>query len=171
MAKGDNVYDELKTYLKIDKFRLDDEMIQQPELYHMVASDYAEVVAIRDAAKEELKSLHAELYAEKREELAGSSERVTEGMVTNAVLTDKKYLKSQRDLIDAEEQVGKMQALKDAFQQRSYMLRELASLYIAGYFGKDSVTMTGDQNSVRAESSRRRMTEARNEKRKGRERL
>lgn len=160
-------FDEFKQYLKINRMQLDTEIEQHPTLLFEVSEAYAKAVAVRDTSKEELKGLSAELYAKHRKMLARSEEKVTEGMVNAAVQQDDKYLEAQTALIEADESVGKLSALKDAFHSRGYMLRDLASLYLANYFTRDSANSTMDTTDAR----HKKQVERINEKRKDRARL
>jgi len=61
--------------------------------------------------------------------------------------------------------LGKLEALKEAFQQRSYVLKELVALYTANYFG-DVMTSSATRNQgvISGAEGRRQLNKARRER-------
>lgn len=131
---------EIKEYLIIDKNRLDREITQHPELLFRVCEAYIEAAAERDARKEMLAMVDAELDAEIREEL--KDEKVTEAMVKNRIQVHQKHVDAWSSFVEAKQQADVLNALKESFVARGYMLRDLAQLHIANYWENNSVTGT-----------------------------
>jgi hypothetical protein len=153
---------ELQQQLAIDKSVLDDEVIRQPVLFYSISEQLTDAIADRDYAKEVLGAIDAELYGVWRRKLAKDTKlRVTEKMVENAVLTDPKHEKAFSEFLDAKTKADKYQALKEAFQQRSYMLRDLVSLYSANYYEVSSLKPTQAQEASHYSANRVRMSNAR----------
>lgn len=154
--------DDLKKYLEIDKSSLDSEIERQPMLFYQVCEMYTEAALLRDQAKEELASVDAELDSHHRSRLTkGAEGRVTEGQIKTWVQTDLKHEKAFDAYISAKAKADTLEALKDAFKQRSYMLRELASLYVASYFESSSVQGTDSTDTATYKLRRKRIAEAR----------
>ena len=154
----------LKALLVIDKSSLDDEISRQPTLFYEVAEALVSAMAERDAAKEELATIDAELDGQVRAALAKSEDKVTEAMVKNAVQVHKRHeaafdaymaLKTDADLLGA---------MKEAFGQRSYMLRDLCSLYVASYYEQTSVQGTNSTDKAQYNAKREQLANARRER-------
>lgn len=166
----DRTIESLRKLLEIDKYEIDEEIVRQPQLFFEIGEAAVKAAAERDFAKDELKRIDAELYGTLRRKLEKGSGKATEGQVTNAVLTDKQHIRAVKRYIRANEKSDLLQALKEAFNQRSYMLRDLASLYVANYYEKSSMTSETDVRDVKAKKNIDRMAKARkadrNKKRK-----
>jgi len=130
---------ELKSLLVIDKAKLDDEVSRQPMLLFEVSEAYVQAAAERDACKEELTSIDANLDGDVRAKLSRSEDKVTEAMVKNAVQTHQKHQDAFDTYLTSKTKADELQALKEAFLQRGYMLRDLAQLFLASYYENTSV--------------------------------
>lgn len=154
---------ELQQQLAIDKSVLDDEVIRQPVLFYTISEQLTDAIAERDAAKEELATVDADLDDQWRRKLAkkDSKARVTEAMVANHVITSLEHEKAFDIYLKAKTKADKLLALKEAFQQRSYMLRDLVSLYSANYYEESSIKPTKAQDASHYAANRQRMSNAR----------
>lgn len=152
---------QIKQRLAIDKLSLDDEFVQQPQLFYSVSEAYVEAVALRDTLKEELSTVDAELDGLVREEFEKRELKATEAMVKGEIQIHPKHKKAFDKWIAAKTEADKLAALKEAFHQRSFMLRDLASLYVANYFDQSSVQGTSSQDKVTYDQRRRTMAEQR----------
>lgn len=151
---------ELRAELAIDKTVLDDEVIRQPVLFYAISEAMTEAIAVRDAAKEELATIDAELDHTVRAKFA-SLEKYTEAMVKNGIQTSVKHQKAFTAYLDAKVAADKLEALKDAFKQRSYMLRDLVSLYSANYFEQSSLKPPAAVEASHYHANRARIATAR----------
>lgn len=131
--------EEFEGYLKIDKSNLDEEIIRQPSLFFEVSKAYSKAVAQADTKKDKLKQLESKLDALKRKKLMKTEGKVTEAMVFHAIQIDEKRVAAYEEYIKAKEIADTLDGFKEAFRQRTFMLRELAGLYVAQYYDKDSV--------------------------------
>ena len=129
---------EFEAALLIDKHNLDTEILSQADLFYRVAQRYAEAVSIRDEMHEVLKETDAEVNLAIRHENSGT--KITEAQINATVLKHKFHMEAFGNWLTAKEEADKAGNLKEAFIQRSYMLRDLAQLYIAGYFSEKSVS-------------------------------
>lgn len=154
---------ELQANLAIDKSMLDDEVIRQPVLFYTVSEMLTIALAERDAAKEELTSVDADLDAFWRNKFGKDKSigRVTDKMITSAVQTSPGHEKAFSDYLKAKTWADKLLALKEAFQQRSYMLRDLVALYSANYYEDTSMKPSKAQEMAHYSANRQRMANAR----------
>lgn len=148
---------ELHKHLEIDKSALDDEVIRQPSLFYMVCEQLVEASADRDAAKEHLATVDAELDAHFR----ALPTKTTDKGVLSQVQTSKKHQDAFDDWLAAKTHADKLQVLKDSFQQRSYMLRDLVSLYTANYYQDASIQPSKAQEASQYAANRVRIGNAR----------
>lgn len=160
-------YEELEDSLKIDRNALDEELIQHSQLFHTVSESAVLAAAERDQAKEELDSVYASEDKEVRlnwEEVSDGL-KMTETTVANAAKSSTAYKEALETYQEKRLHAAQWLALKDAFHQRGYMLRELCGLYMSEYFTKDSVQ--GGQSKARkakAETGRKKLAETRRRK-------
>lgn len=152
---------ELREQLAIDKSVLDDEVIRQPVLFYTISEFLTDAIAERDAAKEELSMTDADLDNEARRVLAKTDGKTTEAMFKNYVQMHQDHENAFKAWLTAKTKADKLLALKEAFQQRSYMLRDLVSLYSANYYEEASVKPSRAQEASQYAANRSRMSNAR----------
>ena len=128
-----------ETELQIDRNALDDELVHQPSKFLQASRDYAEALSVRDQAKQDVEVSKAEASLRIRRQCEQDGEKVTEAIIAARVETDKKCRQAVTTYLDSKKACEEALALKEAFMQRSYVLKDLAALYIAGYYGSDSV--------------------------------
>jgi hypothetical protein len=152
---------EFKKCLKIDKLALDDEVMQQASLLYEVSEALVEAIAKRDALKDNLAKLEAEIDQDLRTGFEESEIKYTEPKIKSLVLIDTARTKANTELLAAKTQADRLTALKEAFHQRGYMLRDLCSLYQANYF-ESSASRPNNQMSDAVYNQRRaRLAESR----------
>lgn len=117
--------------LSIDRTDLDQCLIEQPEVFWHVAEALAQEIARRDEAKLELEELTAQLDQDLRGQAARNEEKLTELALQNRLRVLPKIQEAQRKYLERRKTADQLQALKEAFQQRSFMLRELVAKFIA----------------------------------------
>lgn len=159
--------DKYEGVLQIDKHNLDEALMNQAEIYHQISTDYVGATSRRDEAYSEIKDIDSRLYQEIREELIESGEKATEAMVQNAVLAHDEHQVAVQEHLSAKTEADHLGALKEAFHQRSYMLRELVNLYVSGYYTDSAMSYDKDVAKDRqADMNKRKMSEKRRTKRK-----
>lgn len=147
----------LKGRLEINKAALDEEISQQPMLFLEIAEQYELAVAERDALKEELARIDAELFRDSKLD----DPKATEAMVKSLVQTDQSHKRAFLSWLDAKTRAAKLGALKDAFESRGHMLKQLASLFVTGYYETTSYQGTNATDTARYKARRQIMGEAR----------
>jgi|SRR5215467_11044296 len=149
--------DDLRAGLQIDAGSpegLDSELIAQAQGYGHVGTLYALAVAARDKKKHDLDILEAQLDRDIREQLSADGERVTEDKVKAAIKLEQSHQHLFREYLDARFLAESWEALKDAYKQRSYMLREIVNLRVTDYFGE--AVGAGERREASRRSYRRR---------------
>lgn len=154
--------EELEFSLKIDPDDLDTCLVDQPGYFYHVAEQVAHANARRDTIKLELEEKTADLDKEVRKNALNAEEKVTEGGIQNRLRTMPAIQTLQRKYLDAKTEADRWAALKEAYQQRSFMLRELVALQLANFHNlgveRGAVSarhQMGDVNRQRLEARRR----------------
>lgn len=167
---SDTPVSELEAALAIDENALNEALIQQPDAFYRVSKKLALKASQRDAQKQALQE--EEAYADERaRESIPDGERITDTAVKAIVRLDKKVLEANSLLLKLNREVGLLQALKEAFSQRSYVMKDLVSLYVANYYGDSSGGRSETHlKNKRADENRTAMGEERRRERVRRER-
>lgn len=129
MAKA--TLDDFKKHLQIDRNDLDTCLMMQPELYYGVSERLVHLTSERDSLKLHVEEETAAEDKRIREEAVRYEEKTTESSIQQKIKLVKSIQKLQQDLLDKRREVDEFQAMKEAFSQRSFMLRELVALVIA----------------------------------------
>lgn len=160
MAKPVAVEDtlaKLKGYLAIDRNDLDTCLMQQPEVYYRVAEALTQASAARDALKLRFEEETARQDQNIRQHAVRMDEKLTETAVQQKLRLLPVIQELQQDLLEKRSEVENLTALKESFQQRSFMLRELVALVIAQ--GRD-LALEGGANQARTALAERNRAEA-----------
>jgi hypothetical protein len=155
---------DLKKRLAIDKMALDDDVMEQPALFDDVSDQLADAIAERDAAKEDLTVVDAELDINWRRKLAKGQTRVTDKIIASCVATSQEHAKAFEVYLKAKTRADKLLGLKESFKQRSDALRSLAQLYAANYFQVTSLKPSKEQSDSKYAATRARLSDARSAK-------
>ncbi len=134
MEIGGIEIEDFREYLQIDKSALDDAIGIQSDLFFRVSEAYALACSRRDQYKEDMKQIDASVDLRLREEMTENEIKFTEGKITNMVASHEDHVEAAGVYLDMIEEANILGSLKDAFSQRSYMLRELVELYCVGYY-------------------------------------
>lgn len=138
--KAEALVAELERELRIDKFGLDDALEQHSDLFYRVSKALTLENSRRDALKQEIAELEAEADETVRAEAERFKEKLTETECKMRARLLPKVKGANQDLLRANRRCGELAALKEAFTQRSYAIKELVSLYVAAYFGDHSAS-------------------------------
>jgi hypothetical protein len=150
--------------LFIDKNALDEALEQQPDIFYRVSKTYAQLISLRDQAKQELQEVEADTDLDIRKVAARDEEKITEGEIKARVRIDKEVKKANERYMSLTNQAAQYGALKEAFMQRSYVLKDLTQLYSANYYGANVESAKGDMRDHKAARVRREQTKMRRER-------
>lgn len=153
---------ELRAALQINKHELDEEIVRQPVLYDEVCDQVVEAVSTRDASKEELETVDAELANKYRAKTKDG--KVTEKLIANFVQLDPKHEEAFFAWLDAKKSADKLLNLQRSFEQRKDMLKSLVHLYSMN-FNQDASIRSADTSQYSVNRSR--MSNARAARAKG----
>jgi len=151
--------------LSIDKNALDEALLTQTELFYRVSRELANETSRRDAAKDRVKIIEAEVDEMIRLDAAEEGKKVTESMINSQKLIHKDVRNAYADMIIHNRNVALLTALKESYLQRSYALKELVSLYLASYYGDGSAGRSEEARNRRYDETRREMAEERKKRR------
>lgn len=150
--------------IEIDRDGLDDCLIQHAELHHKVADAAALAVARRDWLKKRVEEVEAEEDNRIRATAERNEEKITEPFVKKQIAGSDKVSAANKEYLYAKLEADRWAALRDAgFEQRSYMLKLLVSMYLSRLSGASVGTAYGDM----AEVNRARAGAERNRRRRG----
>ena len=128
-------------------------------LLFQISEAFVQAAAERDMLKEQLATTDAKLDGDIRSDLGDI--KFTEAVVKNQVQMHKKHDQAMLKYLDAKRQADLLFHLKEAFQTRSYMIRDLCSLYNANYFEEALAKGTGSTDRATYKAGRDRMAAAR----------
>lgn len=137
---------EMEQRLAINRNALEEVCVQHPDNLYKVATAVTYHRSRRDAKKKELEEKEASLYLEIRRRASVQDERITEAEIKAQMTLDRDRRRLITQLAWLNEELSKWEILRDAFLQRSYMIKELVSLYLARYYGDPA---RGAENRIR----------------------
>lgn len=147
---------------EIDRYRLDDEWVKQPDLYRRYAEALADARKLLEMRKNEATILRAdtELQVRKEPEKYGLS-KVTEGVIKAVVDVNTDVVAADDMVIDAKHGVAVLEAAVGALDHRKRALSDLVSLHLADYYSKpvareDSRDAVEEMSKQKARRSQRR---------------
>jgi hypothetical protein len=159
---------ELERFLRIDEDDLDSCLVSQPGYFYQVAEALAASNARRDTVKLRVEEVTAELDQSIRAEAANSDTKITEAGIQNQLRTLPRIKDLRQEYVEACAESERWAALKEAYHQRSYMLKELVALQLSQFYNlsveRGAVSARGQLGEV----ARARGEEQRRERRQGR---
>ena len=126
--------------MEINPDELDVEILDQPKLMLKYTKLLATALEVRDLLKEKAELTRAEIDKDIREDPdAYGLAKITETVVSNAILQEEEYQKVQVKLIKANFEVKVLNGVVSAIEQRKGMLENLVKLHGQQYFAGPSV--------------------------------
>jgi hypothetical protein len=151
--------DDFSRRLKVDKNSLDDELVDQPDVFYRVGVQYALAISRRDRAYTRRKEVEGEALLRVREREG----RVTDTQAKELVSADPEVQAAYREYQAWASLASRWEYLKEAFAQRSYVLKDLAALWIAGYYagstgraGRDAGERVSERHRAALDQERQR---------------
>ncbi len=131
--------DEYRKQLSIDKNNLDKMLIEHPVWFGHIAEQLALAVSKRDRIKDEVELVRAQVDKQVRTTAADEAKKITETQVLSAVEIHVEFRSIREQYLDQRLLTDQWFGLKEAFVQRSYMLKELIHLYLSEYWDHSSI--------------------------------
>jgi len=153
--------DEYHAALAIDKDDLERCLMEQSESFYHVARETAYAAARRDASKYDLESAEALQGQKIRLESASDKQRVTEAAIAERLAILPNIQKLNMQLLKDKAHAEAWTALKEAFQQRSFMLRELVALRLRQHYDIAMEHGSGQTRAALGDAAVERVREAR----------
>lgn len=153
--------EELRLHLKIDKHKLDDALETQAEIFHKISEHTALAIAEKDASKYDLDNLISATYLNIRKEAISKSRKITEVLLQNELEQVKEVQEAKEVYLEAKANTDEWLAFKESFSQRGYMLRDLATLWVAGYYAETAIKRSPAVDAVQQIDKRSQMAENR----------
>lgn len=163
---------EAKDGLRIDKDDLDSAIVKQSVLFYNVSQELVSAKELRDQAKDEMERVESGVSSDFRTELSDKKEKVTEARLRELVLNDSEFQDARTVYLMMRNKVDSWESLKEAYSQRSFMIRELAHLWSANYYG--DITVSGKSGAVGEivdRTNRRKIAGDRNKRRRAKNEL
>lgn len=160
-ARERSLLEQLADGVVIDKHELDTCWVEQPDIFWRVCDQLAKANNARDKAKAHRDRVIVEVGAELREAeerrvaKAGKG-RVSETALAREIELDDRVVEARSEYQRLVYQAERWQGLKEAYQQRSYALKDLSALHIANYYQTNS---GGDRREEAADNIRRKVGE------------
>ena len=143
---------DIKTDLKINKYKLDEECLTHASTYNRYAEIATKSKTELTKAKDKLSLITAQRNIAIREEIIKSGSKVTEKMIESYLETDKEVLKAKKEVREAEEVNATFNSMLDSFDHRKSELDNLVKLYCAGYYsvvGKKETSTETTEKDIR----------------------
>ena len=159
--------EKLAERVKINKDELDREMIESPQLIYAINELLTEAQDRKDYVKNQIKQADASLtfkYIKKYERL---NKRITDRMLKLEVQGDDEMIALENKLRHREKMVNRISGLKEALQNRSFMLGRLGNLYTSGYWAGDAVAGSKQVDDVRYNTWRKKQADRRRRRDRG----
>ena len=152
----------LERGLSIDEHALEEALQQQVDFFYEVSQCLTLQVSRRDAMRQYVAQVEADTDQRLRQEALTGDEKITERDIEARKVLDREVSEARSDLLKFNHSVAEWGNLKDAFGQRSYVLKDMVALYIRNYFG-DTVQEASEAalKGGRAEHSKRTMARMR----------
>lgn len=133
---------------QIDRFKLDDEWVGQPNLYRRYAEALAEAKRDYEESKNQLSVTRADVeLAVRKDPSAYDLDKVTEGVIKAVVETVEAVIDAEAVVVDARHKVNMLEAAVGSMDHRKRALSDLVSLHLSDYYSKP-VAREGDREAT-----------------------
>lgn len=160
-------YQGLAAKIRIDQNQLDRCIVDQASVFLDICERHAVAVSVRDGAKDALAKADAEIARDLRISAIKNGEKLTEKMIDDQVCLHEKHQTAAAAYADARRDEAQWGNLRDAFDQRMRMLRELVQLYAAGYWTNSGTMNARDQHAQQTAQGIQEAMQRKREERQG----
>lgn len=128
-------YKALRSRLRIDALKLDEELIEHPMHLQTVVEYAADALQIRDATKSALDITIADAARRLRSE---TEEKLSDVKVASLLLLETDVKQASQELEDAKHDLAYWQGLADSYREKGSAMKRIAELTIAGYLAPNA---------------------------------
>lgn len=122
-------------FFDLDKHQLDEEWINQPELYYVHSTNLTEAKRDYELSKSKLELVSAEIKMDIRKNPSNYGlDKVTEDAIKTALVLSNEYKEQDKATIESKYKVDSLQAIVDALDHRKKALENLVHLFGMNYF-------------------------------------
>lgn len=160
-------YEQFAARIRLDRNALDIAAEEQSMLFFEIANRHVIAISRRDAVKDDLAQIDAELARDFRAQCERDKVRATEALVSDHILLHNRHITAAATLRLHRIEADQWGALREAFDQRMRMIKELVGLYASGYYSEGGAI--GPRNAIRdaiAENARQKLDEGRRARQK-----
>lgn len=152
---------QMEEALKIDETSLERCLFEQPEIFYRVAKAAALAISKRDALKKTIEEVEAEAELAIR---ADAETRITADEVKARKRVSPSVVSVVENYNAMTKKASVLNALKEAFTQRQFMLKELVALYLANYYSDTPSRSMQQTRDIDSDAAKRAMLKARKER-------
>jgi hypothetical protein len=155
-------YEIFAARIKLDRNALDVAAEEQAQIFLEVAQQHVLACSRRDEAKDDIARIDASLARDFRAQCEEQKIRATEALISDHVLQHQSHISAAATLRLHRIEADQWGALREAFDQRMRMIKELVGLYASGYYSEGGTI--GPRNAIRdaiAENARQKLDEGR----------
>ena len=138
-----------ESLLEIDKFKLDEEWMEQPTKYAKLSEQYSEAMLERDRLKDELDLTYSEIYAKL---IAGEDKKPSDKSLECLILKNKVYQRAKQKFNEQVHTVNVVKGVLTALEQRKTALEYLCRLMFSEYYSDPNVKGSVGQMMKEAET-------------------
>jgi hypothetical protein len=156
---SENDEGDFRSRMRIDREQLDLELAEQGELYNHVARKLAAAINERDRLEEDKKLAKAEAALRIRKRQENLKGDVREKAIEALIESDADYRAAVDDYLRSCKKADDLRADTEGMAQRGYALKDLAALWLGGYWqsnsaqSRDSREARGEQAVARREAA------------------
>ena len=137
--------------LNTDKFQLDKECIEIPNIYDIVGELISYLEGERDSVKLDKEEMYAQKAINYRKMIESEGGKTSDPKIAQLVVIDEEYKTVSRRFLEVKLRCDLLKNLKESLYEKSRKLDTLTELYKTGYFildvgkGRDSVKEVKDE--------------------------
>jgi hypothetical protein len=128
--------EEARRGLVIDTKRLDEELRFQPEIFYEVASTAVAVASERDALKDKKDRTWSSKFISEKMESKMDGKSLSDKTAETFADVNEEVVQVTRDFLEKKKEADEWLVLKESYQQRSVMLKELCGIQSSGNYGE-----------------------------------
>lgn len=126
--------------LSIDRDSLETELSDQASKFYEISKLLALAISKRDEASNDAKETEATAKDNLRRDVERDERKMSVDAMNAEVRIDRSVRNAHAEVLRLTDEVNKLSAAKEAWRMRSYMLSQLAELWVSNYYqsGRDS---------------------------------
>ena len=145
------MYEDFAECLKINKYRLEEECLSQPNLYYVYSEKAQEAKTLVSKCEDYLKLTLADAQLIVRNEYTAKGIKFTEAVVSAEVEKMKSVLEAREELRKAQDMYGKAMVAVSAIETKRSELDNLVKLFCAGYFSTTEIGNKVSDKQIRTD--------------------